>query len=104
GTPPPPPPPDVPELKNDGHSDTGTMRQQMEQHRANPACASCHERMDPIGFGLESFDGIGMSREKEGEFAIDSSGKLVTGEAFKGAVDLSAILATKKRTEFLHCL
>ena len=66
GTPPPPPPPDVPLLANDGHPDSGTLRQQMEQHRANPACASCHEQMDPLGFGLENFDAIGQWRDKDG--------------------------------------
>jgi hypothetical protein len=104
GTPPPPPPPDVPELKNDGHPDTGTLRQQMEQHRANPACASCHARMDPIGFGLETFDGIGKYREKDGEAPVDASGQLVTGETFKGPTELAQILATKKREDFIHCL
>jgi hypothetical protein len=104
GTPPPPPPPDVPELKNDGHPETGTLRQQMEQHRANPACASCHARMDPIGFGLETFDGIGKFREKDGDAPVDASGQLVTGETFKGPTELAQILATKKREDFIHCL
>src|SRR6185436_2644336 len=71
GTPPPPPPPNVPELKETKL--TGTLRQRMEQHRDNPTCASCHDRMDPIGFGFEHFDGIGARREKDGEFTIDSS-------------------------------
>jgi hypothetical protein len=104
GTPPPPPPPDVPELKNDGHPDTGTLRQQMEQHRATPACASCHAAMDPLGFGLEQFDGIGKYREKDGAFPIDSSGELVSGEKFNGAAELAVILAKYKQDEFLHCL
>jgi hypothetical protein len=65
GTPPPPPPPSVPELKNDGQPVAGTLRHQMEEHRANPVCASCHARMDPIGFGLENFDGIGRWRDAE---------------------------------------
>jgi hypothetical protein len=104
GTPPPPPPPVVPELKNDGHPDTGTLREQMVEHRANPTCASCHARMDPIGFGLENFDGIGAWRDKEGEFPIDSSGKLVSGETFQGPAQLSDILATTKRDFFVRCL
>jgi hypothetical protein len=65
GTPPPPPPPSVPELKNEGQPVAGTLRHQMEEHRANPVCASCHARMDPIGFGLENFDGIGRWRDAE---------------------------------------
>jgi hypothetical protein len=104
GTPPPPPPPVVPELKNDGQPVTGTLREQMVQHRADPTCASCHARMDPIGFGLENFDGIGAWRDKEGEFAIDSSGKLVSGETFNGPAELSGILATAKRDFFVRCL
>jgi hypothetical protein len=104
GTPPPPPPPVVPELKNDGQPVSGTLREQMVQHRADPTCASCHARMDPIGFGLENFDGIGAWRDKEGEFAIDSSGKLVSGESFKGPAELSNILATTKRDFFVRCL
>src|SRR5207248_10956488 len=63
----PPPPPDVPELKESKEAAlTGTLRQRMEQHRQNPMCAACHARMDPLGFGLENFNGIGEWREKEG--------------------------------------
>src|SRR5439155_11747763 len=76
----------------------------MEQHRDNPMCASCHARMDPIGFGLESFDGIGAWREKDGEFAIEPSGKLVTGESFSGVAGLKATLLKSKRDEFVRCL
>ena len=102
GAPPPPPPPNVPELKE--VKLTGSLRQRMEQHRANTLCASCHSRMDPIGFGLENFDGIGAWRTKDGDFPIDPSGQLVTGEAFKGATDLTAILTKSKRAEFVRCL
>ncbi len=104
GTPPPPPPPNVPDLDDKGRKLTGTLRQQMEQHRENPNCASCHARMDPIGFGLENFDAIGAWREKDGEAAIDTAGKLTTGDTFGGAVELTALLASKRRGEFLHCL
>ena len=103
GTPPPPPPPDVPLLKEAGPL-TGSLRQRMEQHREDPGCASCHARMDPIGFGLENFDGIGAWREKDGDFAIDPTGKLVTGEAFNGVDDLKSILLKAKRDDFVHCL
>ncbi len=105
GTPPPPPPPDVPEFKEGKEAAlTGTLRQRMEQHRENPMCAACHARMDPIGFGLENFNGIGAWREKEGAFSIDSAGKLVSGESFNGPADLKSILLKRKRDDFVHCL
>jgi hypothetical protein len=105
GAPPPPPPPDVPEFKEGKEAAlTGTLRQRMEQHRENPMCAACHARMDPIGFGLENFNGIGQWREKEGEFLIDPAGKLVSGEAFKGPAALKTILLKGKREDFVHCL
>ena len=104
GTPPPPPPPDVPELKEDEHALTGSLRERMEQHRANPSCAGCHARMDPIGFGLENFDGIGGWRGKDGDFEIDPSGELVGGERFAGAGELKKVLVRDKREEFLRCL
>src|SRR5207244_5998800 len=66
--------------------------------------ASCHARMDPIGFCFENFDGIGAWREKDGAFAIDATGQLVSGETFKGPGDLAHILARNKRNEFIHCL
>ncbi len=105
GEPPPPPPPDVPELKEGKDAElTGSLRQRMEQHRSKPLCASCHSRMDPIGFGLENFDGVGAWRDKEGTYPVDPAGQLVTGEDFKGPRDLEAILVKKKREEFVHCL
>jgi len=104
GTPPPPPPPEVPELKDEkGKELTGTLRQRMEQHRENPSCSSCHARMDPIGFGMENFDGIGAFRKQDGKFDIDSSGTLVTGESFKGATELKKILVESKKNEFVRC-
>jgi len=103
GAPPPPPPPDVPELK-DGKVLTGSLRQRMEEHRANSLCASCHARMDPIGFGLENYDGIGAWREKDGAFAIDPAGQLVTGEKFRGPQDLKTILLKQKKNDFVRCL
>jgi hypothetical protein len=103
GTPPPPPPPDVPELKDEKKL-AGTLRQRMEQHRENPNCAVCHQRMDPIGFGFENFDGIGAWREKDAGAAIDPSGELVSGETFQGPADLRTILLKKKKEDFLRCL
>jgi hypothetical protein len=101
--PPPPPPPNVPELK-EGKELTGTLRHRMEQHRADALCASCHARMDPIGFGLEHFDGIGAWREKDGGESIDTTGALTTGETFDGANGLTAILSQNKREQFVRCL
>src|SRR6185503_20650510 len=102
GTPPPPPPPNVPELKETQL--TGTLRQRMEQHRENPTCASCHARMDPIGFGFEHFDGIGVWRQTDGGHAIDAAGQLVSGESFRSATELAAMLMKEKRAEFVRCL
>jgi len=105
GSPPPPPPPNVPELSESKEAALkGSLRQRMEQHRAQPICASCHARMDPIGFGFENFDGIGAWREKDGEFQVDAGGKLLSGEDFGNAADLKKILLEKKRGEFLQCL
>ena len=65
GTPPPPPPPDVPELKAKKDGKALSLREQMEQHRANAVCAACHGRMDPIGFALENYDGVGKWRDED---------------------------------------
>lgn len=105
GTPPPPPPPEVPDLAEAKAGElTGTLRQRMEQHRQNPACASCHARMDPIGFGMENFDGIGAWRTDDGSVAIDSRGSLVGGEKFAGPGELISVLLNKRRAEFVRCL
>lgn len=88
---PPPAPPDVvpdpPEI-----DETQTTRDQFEQHRSDPACAGCHQLMDPIGFGFEHFDGLGMYRELEGDLPIDASGEIFNSEdvdgTFYGAVEL----------------
>ena len=104
GTPPPPPPPNIPDLDDKNRHLTGTLRQQLEQHRANATCASCHARMDPIGFGLENFNAIGAWRDKDGDAAIDSGGVLANGDKFANASELAKLLAEKRRWEFLHCL
>ena len=104
GTPPPPPPPNIPELDDKTRKLAGTLRQQLEQHRTNATCASCHSRMDPIGFGLENFNAIGGFREKDGGAPVDASGELASGDKFTGAAELAQVLAGKKRWEFLHCL
>ncbi len=104
GTPPPPPPPDVPDLDDKTRKLTGTLREQMVQHRANPTCAACHARMDPIGFSLENFNAVGAWRDKDGGAPVDASGQLISGESFNGATELSKILAGKKRDDFFRCL
>lgn len=98
----PPPPPDVPDL-DDEHELKGTLRQRLEQHRSNPNCASCHERMDPLGLAYEHFDGIGAWREKDGNQAIDVSGTLPDGRKIKDANDLRGILK-EKPDAFRRCL
>jgi len=79
------------------------MRQQLEQHRANPSCASCHARMDPLGFALENYDAVGRWRTEEGKFPIDASGKLASGASFTNAKELKEVLLTQKE-EFVQCL
>jgi hypothetical protein len=94
GAPIPPPPPDVPELE-EGPELTGTLRERMEKHSTNPSCASCHKRMDPLGFGFENFDAIGRWRDQDGEVPIDASGTLPGGESFAGPTDLKALLKAR---------
>jgi hypothetical protein len=92
GAAPPPPPPDIPALVETDLGTAASMRQRLEQHRANPSCAACHSSMDPIGFGLENYDAAGAWREKDGNFDIDNSGTLPDGRSFKGASELKNIL------------
>jgi mono/diheme cytochrome c family protein len=89
GVPPQPPPPNVPPLA-DASSDGKvlSLRQRMERHRADPTCAGCHKAMDPIGFALESFDGIGRVRQSEDGTPIDTSGTLFNGANVDGVVGL----------------
>jgi hypothetical protein len=104
GTPPPPPPANVPELEKDGKPvNAGTLRQQMEAHRKNPACANCHAKMDGLGFGLENFDAIGGFRTKDGDAPIDSSGELPGNVKFTGPTELKSVLLSKKDL-FARCL
>ncbi len=91
GTPPPPAPADVPSLEGQKQL-TGNLRQRLEQHRANPACASCHNRMDALGFAFEKFDAIGRGRTVDEGVAIDTAGRLPDGRAFAGAGQLKAVL------------
>jgi hypothetical protein len=103
GAPPPPPPPDVPALEASKAGSARTVREQMEAHRSNPVCASCHSKMDPLGFAFENYDAIGKFRTREGRFDIDSSGILPTGEKFRGAAEFKTILRGQA-PEFARCL
>ncbi len=103
GTPPPAPPPDAPPLSETGKI-TGTLREQFVKHRQDPACASCHKVMDPIGFAFENYDAIGRYRTKDNSLPIDASGKLETGEPFGNAADLRSILLNQKREYFTRCI
>jgi len=96
GTPVPPPPPDVPVLKETAAGEIPkTMREQMAEHRANPACATCHKVMDPIGFALENFDAVGAWRTREPGGAIDASGELADGTSINGVVTLREALVRR---------
>ncbi|MBI3683140.1 MAG: DUF1592 domain-containing protein [Acidobacteria bacterium] len=101
--PPPPPPPNVPNLETEGVGVTGTLRQQFEKHRSNAVCASCHVRMDALGFGLENYDAIGAWREKDGSLPIDSTGELPGGRKFSSPAELKAILLSEKE-DFAQCV
>ena len=94
GTPPPPPPPDVPSLKETPpNGKVLTMRERMEQHRSNAACAVCHAQMDPLGFALENFNGVGEWRTvSEAGSAVDASGVLPNGIKFNGPAELRKVL------------
>ena len=101
--PPPPPPPNVPDLDQTHIGADATLRQRMEVHRDNAVCASCHAKMDPIGFGLENFDAIGNWREKDGKAPIDASGKLPNGKTFNGPTELAKLLRSQK-DDFAECI
>lgn len=96
GTPPPPPPPDVPQLEEGKETTAHTLRERLAQHRANAVCASCHSRIDPLGFALENYDVIGRWRTEEGGKPIDARGELADGKAFEGPAQLKAVLLEKK--------
>jgi hypothetical protein len=101
--PPPPAPPGIPNLNESEIGSTGTLRQQLEQHRANPACSSCHVRMDPLGFGLENYDAIGRWRTHDGKFEIDSAGTLPGEKKFHSPAELKTILQSD-RDAFARCV
>ena len=92
GTPPPPPPPDVPSLNESNIGTEVSLRQRLEDHRKNPSCSPCHNVMDPIGFGLETYDAVGAYRTHDGKFPIETAGTLPGGKTFNGSKGLKEIL------------
>jgi mono/diheme cytochrome c family protein len=95
GTPPPPPPPDVPDLDATAESEDGrlrTVRERMEQHRANPACASCHRMIDPIGLALDNFDATGAWRIRDNGMPVDAASTFYDGTPLNGPADLRQVL------------
>ncbi|HXA51996.1 MAG TPA: DUF1592 domain-containing protein [Candidatus Acidoferrum sp.] len=103
GAPPPPPPPDIPDLKPHGKDGKLlSLREQMETHRANATCAACHSRMDPLGFALENYDGVGKWRVKDAGYPIDATGKLPNGTTFEGPAGLKKILLSQRREDFAN--
>jgi hypothetical protein len=104
GTPPPPPPPNVPELKdNHGADAPKTLRERLEEHRRDPACASCHSRIDPLGFALENYDVLGRWRTEDSGKPIDNRGELPDGTKIEGPENLKKVLLDR-RTAFLRHL
>ncbi|MFN4261348.1 MAG: DUF1592 domain-containing protein [Gemmataceae bacterium] len=104
GAPPPPPPPNVPELSEEERDiSAASLRQRMEVHRRNVACANCHAKMDPIGFALENFNAVGAWRDKDGEFDIDATGEFTDGTKFVGPVELKTFVLRRK-DDFVRCM
>jgi hypothetical protein len=93
--PPPEPPADVPNLDESKIGTSASMREQLEMHRKDPTCASCHRRMDPLGFGLENFDAVGAWRTRESGIAIDASGELTDGTKIDGVAALRDALVRR---------
>ncbi len=104
GTPPPEPPKNVPPFpENDGKAPK-SVRARMEMHRKNPVCASCHTLLDPLGFGLENFDGIGQWRDTDSNSPVDASGQFPNGLKFSNAAEFRQGILTGYRAEFLNTL
>ena len=107
GTATPPPPPNIPSLEaaeHDFKDHQPTLREALQIHRDKPLCASCHNRMDPIGLAFENFNALGMWREKERGQVIETPGKLVTGEAFDNVRELKHLITHEHRQDFYRCL
>jgi mono/diheme cytochrome c family protein len=107
GVPPAPPPPDIPTLEEAAagvKGKTPTLRETLALHRSQALCASCHNRMDPLGLALENFNALGRWRDKERDTPIDPAGQLVTGESFTGIKELKRILVSNHRRDFYRCV
>lgn len=108
GTPPPPAPPNIPSLEASEKSKDGrelSMREALAQHSSSPLCASCHNRMDPLGFAFENFNAMGLWRDKErGEPLESPAGKLITGESFADVRALKQVIVTERRMDYYRCL
>jgi hypothetical protein len=103
GSPAPPPPPDVPKLDEKSVGTSASLRQQMEAHRADAMCASCHNKMDPLGFGLENYDGIGKWRAMDGKFPVDASGVMPNGKSFTTPAEMRSVLKSQL-PQFSRCM
>ncbi len=97
GAPPPPPPPDVGDIGDETVVAGLGLRARLEAHRAKPACAVCHDRLDPLGFGFENYDAIGRWRDEDGSGAIDNSGTLPNGTTFVGPIELKRLFLARGR-------
>jgi hypothetical protein len=107
GLPTPPPPPNIPNLEDSEKAVEGrqpTLRETLAIHREKPLCASCHNRMDPLGLALENFNALGMWRDKERGQPIDAAGRLITGETFTDIREVKRVLTTQHRLDFYRCL
>jgi len=102
-SPAPPPPPDVPRLDEGETGEKASLRQQMERHRADPTCAVCHNKMDPLGFGLENYDGIGKWRSHDGKFPVDATGTLPNGRSFATPAEMREALKSQL-PQFARCM
>jgi mono/diheme cytochrome c family protein len=103
GAPPPPPPPDIPALAEAASEQPRSLRERMERHRSSPACASCHQRMDPLGFALENFDALGKWRTVSDGVPIDPSATFPDGTQFEGLAGLRTLIVSHKE-EFVRTL
>jgi hypothetical protein len=103
GAPPPPPPPDIPALDEAASEHPRSLRERMERHRSSPACASCHQRMDPLGFALENFDALGKWRTVSDGVAIDPSATFPDGTRFEGLAGLRTLIVSRKE-DFVRTL
>ncbi len=100
-----PPPPDPAAMQLEDQAELqGTLRQRMEQHRADPACAVCHKVMDQLGFALENYDAVGKWRDLDETNTIDATGELPDGTLFKGAIELQETVKTKMKDQFVRCM